>query len=175
MIKFLGLFHFIHSPLLIILPFLTNTWDKCYINYFFTMMFSYTFTDGECPITYASKRLIHDYSPRNNQFPEMEFIMEKKYIPYYFGIMSFIYVLKLAHVIIRTRHFSFIFVILFIYFLLFTFPNKWTFPFQEFTKIVLSFYLISDFNLYATFIFNHIGRFYTNFIQNGQVQFSRRH
>lgn len=126
-IQILGIFHLIHSPLLILLPFLIQnfTLDIIYLIYFFFIMFLYTFIDGECPISYICK-IISDknYIAGNNitYYPEMEYILSNKiYIDYYFGIMTIMYILTLFFVIFRTNiffyTFSFPFLILFIYFL----------------------------------------------------------
>ena len=120
-IMILGVFHFIHSPLLILFPFIVHkfTLDILYIIYFFYIMLLYTFINGECPISYICK-IINDkqYIAGSNitYYPEMEYILKNQiYINYYFGIMTFMYILSLFFVIYRTNIFS--------YFLLFVFLN----------------------------------------------------
>jgi len=56
-IAVIGLFHIIHSPLLVLFPFIVKkyTTDIFYIIYFFTILFLYTFIDGECPVSYVCK------------------------------------------------------------------------------------------------------------------------
>jgi hypothetical protein len=56
-ITIIGLLHLIHTPLLVLFPFIVNnfTTDIFYIIYFFSIMFFYTFIDGECPISYICK------------------------------------------------------------------------------------------------------------------------
>jgi hypothetical protein len=150
----LGVIHFIHSPLLILFPFIIKNFilDIFYIIYFFAIMFLYTFIDGECPISYICK-MINDknYIAGTNitYYPEMECILRNKtHINYYFGIMTFMYILTLFFVIIRRNIFSYflssIFLIILIYFLLirniFSIKKKINFIiFQEFTKYMLLF------------------------------------
>jgi|LakMenEpi03Aug12_release.lakeMendotaPanAssembly.Ray.scaffolds.fasta_scaffold404015_2 hypothetical protein len=151
-VTIIGVIHFIHSPLLILFPFVIKNFilDIFYVIYFFIIMFLYTFIDGECPISYMCK-LINDknYIAGTNitYYPEMDCIIPNKtYINYYFGIMTFMYILTLFFVIFRTNIFSYFltstFIILFIYFLLirniFSIKNRINFIiFQEFTKYVL--------------------------------------
>jgi hypothetical protein len=151
-IKTIGIFHLLHSPLLILFPFVIHnfTWDILYITYFFVIMFLYTFIDGECPISYVCK-LINDKNyiagTYVTHYPEMEYLLgNQKYIDSYFGIMTSLYLLTLSFVIFRTNTLSyfviFTCIILLIYFLLvrniFSIKNKLCFrTFQEITKYVL--------------------------------------
>lgn len=75
-IAIVGLFHLIHSPLLVLFPFILNnfTSDVLYVIYFFSIMFLYTFIDGECPISYMCKIAIDKkYVAGSNisHYPEM--------------------------------------------------------------------------------------------------------
>jgi hypothetical protein len=56
-LEILGVIHIIHCPLLIIYPFIiiNQKIDIFYLTYFFFICFSYTFINGECPISYVSK------------------------------------------------------------------------------------------------------------------------
>lgn len=123
-------------------------------------MLLYTFINGECPISYICK-IINDkqYIAGSNitYYPEMEYILKNQiYINYYFGIMTFMYILSLFFVIYRTNIFSyfllFVFLNLLVYFFLirnvFIFENRNIFKiFQEITKytllITISFLLTS--------------------------------
>jgi hypothetical protein len=112
-IKTIGIFHLLHSPLLILFPFVIHdfTWDILYIIYFFGIMFLYTFIDGECPISYVCK-LINDKNyiagKYVTHYPEMEYLLgNQKYIDSYFGIMTSLYLLTLSFVIFRTNTLSY--------------------------------------------------------------------
>jgi len=151
MIVAIGIFHFLHSPLLIIFPFIINTFffDVMYIIYFFVILFLYTFINGECPISYICKWM----NDRNyiageniNYYPEMEYILQnQKNIDYYFGIMTTIYILTLFYVISRICMFSFFllftFIILLLYFLFvrkfLSMDENYFTIFQEITKYIL--------------------------------------
>jgi hypothetical protein len=63
--EILGIIHIIHCPLLFIYPFIiiNQKTDIYYTIYFFFICFSYTFINGECPITYVSKII-------KNKFPK---------------------------------------------------------------------------------------------------------
>ncbi len=153
-ITIIGVIHFIHSPLLILFPFVVKNFilDIFYVIYFFIIMFLYTFIDGECPISYICK-LINDNKYISGTdityYPEMECILTNKiYINYYFGIMTFLYILTLFFVIFRANIFSYFltstFLILLIYFLLIrnvlSIKKRINFIiFQEFTKYTLLF------------------------------------
>jgi hypothetical protein len=96
MLRILGVLHLIHGPSLIILPFLYDNYvgDLLYFDYFFVMMFCYTYFQRECPITYLSK-MIQDpgYIPGSTpmDFPEITAIFPPPYshkISYYLFITS---------------------------------------------------------------------------------------
>jgi len=55
----IGLFHISHSFILTIYPFLVKNFisDLLYINYFQTIMVTYTFLNGECPISCFCKNM----------------------------------------------------------------------------------------------------------------------
>jgi hypothetical protein len=151
-VEVIGLFHLIHSPLLVLFPFIVKnfTTDILYIIYFFTIMFLYTFIDGECPISYICKVMIDkEYIAGSNvtYYPEMEYLLQsQRTINYYFGVMTLLYIATLFFVIFRTNTFSyfliFTFVILLNYFLFvrncFSVKNKKFFLIvQEITKHIL--------------------------------------
>jgi hypothetical protein len=126
-IQFIGIFHIIHSPLLVLFPFCTNDLfsDILYIFYFFAIMFSYTFINGECPISYVSKKILdQQYIAGENitHYPEMlSLVSTETYIHYYFTTMTILYMFSLFYVIHRTNlplyFFILPFIILFVYFL----------------------------------------------------------
>lgn len=142
----LGLLHLIHSPLLILFPFVIVTFetDIFFIVYFLTIMFSYTFINGECPISYIYKLSIdknYIAGSNINYYPEMEYLLHNK-IEYYFGIMTFLYILTLFIVIFRTEtffHSIFTMIILANYFLFIRKRLKYFEIVQEITKYVLLF------------------------------------
>lgn len=142
----LGLLHLIHSPLLILFPFVIVTFetDIFFIVYFLTIMFSYTFINGECPISYIYKLSIdknYIAGSNINYYPEMEYLLHNK-IEYYFGTMTFLYILTLFIVIFRTEtffHSIFTMIILANYFLFIRKRLKYFEIVQEITKYVLLF------------------------------------
>lgn len=151
-IAFIGLFHLIHSPLLVLFPFIVNNFtnDVFYIIYFFTIMLLYTFLNGECPISYICKVMMDKkYIAGSNvyYYPEMECILpNKKIIDYYFVIMTILYIITLFFVMFRANIFSYFFIVVFAvllnYFLLvrncFSIKKQIYFPlFQEITKYTL--------------------------------------
>lgn len=156
-VSLLGILHLFHCPGLLLFPFLNSCsretiphiLDVIYIIYFFFIMILYTFIEGECPISYLCKKIIHkDYVAGDdiNYYPEMEIILpNREYINNYFLVMTISYILALLFVIYRTSisfdYFVIPFFILFIYFLLIRqilVVNKTFFNyFQEFTKYVL--------------------------------------
>jgi len=108
----IGLIHLLHSPLLVIFPFLfqTFTTDILYINYFFFIMFLYTFINGECPISYICKLIIDkNYIAGSNitYYPEMESLLSKRNVDYYFGTMTILYIARLIMVLFRTNMFTY--------------------------------------------------------------------
>jgi len=161
-IKIAGLFHLIHTPLLIVFPFIVRNFisDILYLIYFFSIMFSYTFINGECPISYMCKVIIDNkYIAGNNitHYPEMEYILQRQTIAYYFGIMTILYIATLFIVIFRTNLFSyfliFTFEILSIYFIFIrsqgSVKRVYFVIVQEITKYILFFticYLLVSFN-----------------------------
>ena len=99
--EIVGFVHLCHCPLLLCVPFVFDTFYShiCYLQYFFIIMSSYTFTEGECPISYGYKKWIDPtYIAGKNiyHYPEMERILPSYAIaPYfcvttigYFGILS---------------------------------------------------------------------------------------
>lgn len=104
----LGWFHFFHSPCLVLAPFIykNKTFDVFYVAYFFLIMFSYTFLNGECPITYIAKRIQCDndvLTLGRFDYPEMRYIFRvDEHVHYYFGVMTVAYIFTLIRVILRT-------------------------------------------------------------------------
>ena len=111
----IGIIHLIHCPCLILLPFCINNhiFDILYIEYFLGIMFSYTFLNGECPISFFYKKQknpnyiagsrIYNY-PEMSEIFELCFSQEKdKYISIYFGTNTVIYIGSLYYVIDRSN------------------------------------------------------------------------
>jgi hypothetical protein len=116
-LKLIGLIHLVHTPVLIFIPLYVNNQlaDIIYINYFFLIMFSYTFINGECPISYISKKIIdNDYfSGRDVQYyPEMRaFFNTDQDIKDYFATTTVAYLFSLAYVINRSAVPVYIFIL----------------------------------------------------------------
>ena len=145
LIHFIGIFHCIHAPLVVFVFLSDYVSDNAYLNYFFGIMFLYTWLNGECPISYVCKKMIDsNYVAGQNitHYPEMAFIPEP-YIHVYFGITTAIYLLSLVNAVQRTKTYD-VMVVLFIYFLFMHNQECWAFfYFQEFTKwFLFSRYLI---------------------------------
>lgn len=151
-ITIIGLFHLIHAPLLVLFPFIVKnfTTDVFYIIYFFSIMFFYTFLDGECPISYICKVMMDKKYIAGTDvayYPEMERLLpNKKIIDYYFGTMTILYIATLVFVIFRINIFSYVFIFVFTlllnYFLFvrnyFSIKKQFYFPLlQEITKYTL--------------------------------------
>jgi len=163
-LEILGIIHIIHCPILIIFPFIVinQKYDIFYIIYFFSICFSYTFINGECPISYISRIIKNkkfsresiDFSIENKfHFPEMESVLPIYLYPYintYFIITTKIYFFTLCLVIHRNDLYNVIvfpFSVLFFYFLFFyllyvgrhvTFRFlKYFKLYQQFTKVIL--------------------------------------
>ena len=106
-LKIIGIFHFLHSPLLIAYPFVfTSPFSNLlYLNYFFSIMISYTFLDGECPISYLAKLLLDsEYIAGENisHYPEMLTIFpNNKYVHHYFFTSTTVYSFLLSNTIQR--------------------------------------------------------------------------
>ena len=115
--KVLGVFHLLHAPILTFIPFYVNNQlaDIIYINYFFLIMFSYTFINGECPISYISKKIIdRDYFAGKDieYYPEMRmFFNTDKDIQDYFTTTSIAYLFALLYVINRTNIPGYVFIL----------------------------------------------------------------
>jgi hypothetical protein len=140
-LEILGVIHIIHSPLLFIYPLIiiNQKIDIYYLTYFFFICFSYTFINGECPISYVSKIIKKNnclkekcdevcendnYVCKNERnFPEMASILPiclYPYIYYYFIVNTKIYLFSLYIVIYRNNLYNvvyFPFSVLSIYFL----------------------------------------------------------
>jgi len=104
-LKIIGIFHFIHSPFLIVYPFVftSSLSYLLYLNYFFGIMTSYTFINGECPISYSAKLIIDSNyvaGDKPNYYPEMLTIFpNSRYVNYYFSVTTTIYSILLLNVI----------------------------------------------------------------------------
>ena len=95
----IGLFHLMHSPILILFPYYVNR-DMYYINYFLLIMLSYTFTNGECPITYVTKLYIDSSyiaGDTIHYFPEMDYYLTPYYTNLYFTYNTILYLLELVY------------------------------------------------------------------------------
>ena len=108
-LRSIGIIHFVHSPILIVLPFFINNreYDIIYINYFFLIMFLYTFINGECPISYVCKIIQNrNYIAGDDitYYPEIEYIFKyPQHIQYFFGITTTAYLATLTRVIFRAN------------------------------------------------------------------------
>lgn len=106
-LKIIGIFHFIHSPFLIVYPFVftSSLSNLLYLNYFFGIMISYTFINGECPISYYAKLIIDSNyiaGDKVDHYPEMLTIFSNvRYVNYYFSITTTMYSISLLNVIRR--------------------------------------------------------------------------
>jgi len=119
-LKLVGLFHLAHAPCLTIVPFYVNNRlaDIIYINYFFMIMFSYTFINGECPISYLSKRVLDPtyFSGKDlDYYPEMRmFFRTDQDILRYFTITNVTYLFSLGYVIHRSKMYIYNFIVPFL-------------------------------------------------------------
>jgi hypothetical protein len=164
-LEILGVIHIIHSPLLFIYPLIiiNQKIDIYYLTYFFFICFSYTFINGECPISYVSKIIkknhclkekCDDVCENDNyvcenerNFPEMASILPicfYPYIYYYFIVTTKIYLFSLFLVIYRNNLYNvvyFPFSVLSIYFLFvyFFINNRLTNHFLTYFKIYQQF------------------------------------
>jgi uncharacterized membrane protein len=108
-LRIIGLLHLLHAPALILFPFYVNNQlaDIIYINYFFLIMFSYTFINGECPISYVSKKIMdQDYFAGTDleYYPEMRSIFNTDQdIKDYFTTTTIAYLFTLIYVINRSK------------------------------------------------------------------------
>jgi hypothetical protein len=112
LLQTLGILHLFHGPSLIILPLLYDnyTGDLLYLDYFYFMMFCYTFFNRECPITYIAKISENPrYIPgtRLNEYPEMRSIFPRDNADmisqYFFGFTTVGYFSSLSYVIHRAN------------------------------------------------------------------------
>ena len=157
-LEILGVIHIIHYPLLIIYPFviINQILDIYYITYFFFIFFSYTFINGENPISFISKIIGNKINfPEKKcenkiNFPEIESILPTHLYPFinhYFIIISNIYLFSLFLVVYRNNLYHIVFFPFFILFIYFLFINKllanrllqYFILVQQFTKFTLLF------------------------------------
>lgn len=101
------IFHLLHSPLLVISPIVFNNelFRLIYLQYFFIVMLSYTFINGECPISYLAKIILDErYKAGENlsYYPEMVIIFKRnEYINIYFACATVVYLITLADLIFK--------------------------------------------------------------------------
>jgi hypothetical protein len=142
-VTILGIFHLFHAPILIVFPLITNEYDKEYLIYFFSIMLSYTFLNGECPISYMAKKIVdHNYVAGDNYtYPEMRLFFVDRTIPYYFGFQTILYMGSVTWVMCKTNPvYLSQFAVLFVYFLktrILLVEDKEKQLFQEITKCTL--------------------------------------
>jgi len=143
-VTILGIFHLFHAPILIVFPMITNEYDKEYLVYFFSIMSSYTFLNGECPISYMAKKIVdHNYVAGDNYtYPEMRLFFVDHTIQYYFGVQTCLYMGSVTWVICRTSQYIYLsqYLVLFVYFLktrILLVEDKEKHLFQEITKCTL--------------------------------------
>jgi len=143
-----GIIHLLHCPCLIIYPYITHNFDILYIEYFFTIMFSYTFINGECPFSYIYKKWKNpEYiaGSRISDYPEMHCIFGKQntFIQLYFGTNTVLYMGSLLHVINRSNIPLSIFIIptsslfFYFYYLQFSQAHPLFYIVQNMVKIIL--------------------------------------
>ena len=153
LIKIIGFFHLLHCPCLIVYPFFYNSFisDILYINYFYFIMFLYTFIEGECPISYVCKLLIDkNYKAGTNitYYPEMVYFLENNNS--YFTITTVLYLFSLLYVFLRINlSFYISFPNLLLYFLCIRFDyfcNKKRIV-QEITKNIMLLHIFYSFLL----------------------------
>jgi len=97
----ISIFHLVHCPLLLIYPYLIDNrlYDKFYINYFYLIIISYTYTNKKCLISLIYKNLINNYELEH---PEMAiFTSNIFFIKLYFIINTLFYGVSLYNVINR--------------------------------------------------------------------------
>ena len=173
-----GIIHLLHCPCLIILPFCINNpiFTVLYIEYFFGILFLYTFINGECPISYIyKKRKDPNYiaGSRIADYPEMSeifFLFRDKeiYISVYFGATTILYIGSLIYVINRSN----------IPFFLFVIPTNSLFFYFYFLHKCRThplFYIIQEFNKTILFLFIlclNISLYYANILNNFFVHIS---
>jgi hypothetical protein len=155
-----GLFHIIHCPLLILFPLIVQNsiLDHFYVIYFFIMMLLYTFTDGECPVTYLCKKKLKISGINLDRYPELEYLfpnINTSKFHYYFAITTGTYLLILFNVIYRINIYSYFLIftllILSIYFLRVRSYLKSLINFtlfQKFTKYVVLITIINQINIF---------------------------
>lgn len=148
----LGIIHLLHCPCLILLPFLHNNhlFDILYIEYFLGIMFSYTFINGECPISYIYKKQKDpNYIPgsRITDYPEMNNLLH--FSPsIYFGTTTILYLGTLIYVIHRNNIPFSLFIIptnslLFYFYIIYRYRVHPLFSvIQNFNKIILFLFML---------------------------------
>jgi len=93
----IGVFHFIHAPLLVIYPltFSSSDWDFVYIQYFFLIVYAYTFYNGECPISFYYKKRVNPYyvaGSRITNYDEMYTVCkDRTFVKKYIATMTTLY------------------------------------------------------------------------------------
>ena len=154
----IGIIHVLHCPFLILLPFFVNNhiFNILYIEYFFIIMFLYTFINGECPISYFYKKQkdakyiagsrITDYSEISDLFFYPRETKTEKLISIYFGTNTCMYLASFMYVIYRDNIPFSLFIIPMNYIL---FYFSFIYMFQNHTL----FYVIQNVNKTILFLF----------------------
>jgi hypothetical protein len=101
----LGIIHLIHCPILVIYPYISDTYDRAYLIYFMLIVFSYIVLKNECLISYIGKRRIDNSyraGQKMNYYPEMYiFTKNDQQIKLYFTTMTLLYVYSIFIVFVR--------------------------------------------------------------------------
>ena len=148
----------LHSPIITIYPFIiTSTcYDIYYINYFFLIMMSYTFLNGECPISFVCKKMItpkYEAGENINDYVELYQVFPNKYyVNNYIQMMTCSYLSSLLYVIYFTNVKHVLFLELFLSYVYFLFTRKaFNYHIQTHFANVQQLYKIS---LFITIIYN---------------------
>lgn len=158
MINIIGIFHMLHSPIITIYPVIITSacYDIYYVNYFFFIMMSYTFLNGECPISFVCKKMInHKYEAGENinDYVELYQVFPNKYyVNNYIQLMTCSYLSSLLYVIYFTNVKHVLYVELLVSYVYFLFTRK---VFNDYMQTyfinVQHFY---KFTLFITIIYN---------------------
>jgi hypothetical protein len=105
--KYIGILHFLHAPLLCILPFCNAGYlfDYYYTQYSLGIILSYTFTNGECLITLVHKLLMKEYDliGKITEYSDLIAVVPSRlFIDIYVGTMTALYFASLNWVLWRS-------------------------------------------------------------------------
>ena len=120
----------LHSPIITIYPFIIKStcYDIYYINYFFLIMMSYTFLNGECPISFVCKKIInskYNAGDNINDYVELYQVFPNKYyVNNYIQLMTYCYLSSLLYIIYFTNVKNVIYVELLVSYVYFLFTRK---------------------------------------------------